>query len=233
MRFSVVIPSFGQAKYLRNAITSAISQNYPGKYEIIVVDDGSTDGSLEIAHDYVPRIRVIRQINKGLAAARNAGIMNAVGEYVFFLDADDMMLPECLSMINKEINLFAPDVVAPSIRCFDEKTVSIQDTILMQNPTLKDFKEGNRLAYCSAIKRSTLLEVGGYSTRYDTLGGWEDLALWYDLLTRDKRIRTIPTPLVMYRLKENSMWKEAEKNKVALWAQLVKDFPNVKDHVKS
>lgn len=232
MKFSVIIPSFGQAKYLRNTITSALSQTCPaGEFEVIVVDDGSTDGSLEIAKEYEPRIKVIKQINKGLAAARNAGIMNAQGEYCFFLDADDMLLPNALSKIAENIS-HVFDVIVPSIRCVNEETGQTQDTILMQNPTFDDFKEGNRLAYCAAIKRSVLLEVGGYSSRYDVLGGWEDLALWYDLMGRNKRIYTIQEPLVVYTVKKQSMWLEARNNSAALWTQIVKDFPQTQPHVK-
>lgn len=237
MKITVCIPSYGQAQYLEQAIQSALSQTYL-PHEVIIVDDGSTDGSLEIARRYQPRVKVISQVNKGLASARNAGIMNATGEYVFFLDADDIMLPHCLSEIYRkgeslgQLGIYYPyDVIAPSIRCFNEKGV-LQDTLLMENPTFDDFKEGNRLAYCAAIKRSVLLEVGGYSPKYDTLGGWEDLTLWYDLMKRGKKIVTIQEPLVMYRVKEKSMWKDAEKNKDALWAQIVKDFPEAKDHVK-
>lgn len=231
MTISVVIPSYGQVKYLEGAIRSVLSQTLT-PHEVIVVDDGSTDGSLDVAKKYTPRIKVIRQINKGLAAARNAGIMNATGEYVFFLDADDEMLPDCLMSIWTPPNK-RPDVIAPSIRCYNEQTGEVQDTILTENPIFDDFKLGNRLAYCAAISRNVLLEVGGYSPRYDALGGWEDLAMWYDLMRRGKTIRTIQTPLVMYRIKEQSMWKDAEKNKVALWAQIVKDFPEAKDHAKN
>lgn len=251
MTFSVIIPSYGQAQYLDEAIQSALSQNFdPNDYEVIVVDDGSTDGSLDIAKKYAPRVKVIRQINKGLAAARNTGIMNAGGDYIVPLDADDRLLPNALQVMSTFIastdywtqiykwdcttpTLTEPfSVIAASIRCVDE-TGKTHDTILMESPKVEDFKEGNRLAYCAAIKRSTLLEVGGYSTRYDALGGWEDLALWYDLMGRGLAIKTIQEPLLIYRVKENSMWKDAEKNKAALWAQIVKDFPQAKDHVRS
>lgn len=228
MKISVVIPSYGQAEYLEEAIQSVLSQTSEA-HEVIVVDDGSTDGSLEIAKRYEPRVKVISQINKGLASARNTGIMNATGDYIFFLDADDKMLPNCLKVIHI-YSYEQYDVIAPSIHCFGKAE---QDVILMQNPTFDDFKEGNRLAYCQAIKREVLLEVGGYSPRMDMLGGWEDLHLTYDLMRRGKKIVTTKEPLVAYRTKDDSMWTKAEKNKGALWAQLIKDFPEVKDHAKS
>ncbi len=230
MKISIVIPSFGQAEYLDEAINSAIKQTVP--CEVIVVDDGSTDGSLIIAQDYAKHslVKLISQVNKGLASARNSGIMSATGDYVFFLDADDIMKPNCIERILEIAEKTDADVIAPSIHCFGQGQEIT--TILMENPKLEDFKPGNRLAYCQAIKRSVLLECGGYSPRYDVLGGWEDLALSYDLLTRGKRIVTVQEPLVLYRTKVTSMWKEAEKNKDKLWEQLIKDFPHVASHRK-
>lgn len=229
MRFSIIIPSFGQAQYLAEAIESALTQTHQD-VEVIVIDDGSVDGSLEIARAYVPRVKLIQQKNRGLASARNTGIMNATGDYVLPLDADDVLFLSCVQRMAEKIEDTCADVVAPSIHCFGKGD---QDVILMPNPTFDDFKEGNRLAYCSAIKREALLEVGGYSPKMDSLGGWEDLHLWYDLLSRGKKIVTIQEPLVKYRTKTESMWTKAEKNKVALWAQITKDFPQTKDHAKS
>lgn len=229
MRMSVVIPSYGQEQYLRQAIDSALNQTIPA--QIIVVDDGSTDGSLEVAESYGTAIKLIRQVNKGLASARNAGIMNTNTEYVMFLDADDKMRPDCVEKVLQSFDETGADVVCPSIRCFSEQGI-INDTILHPSPTFEDFKAGNRLAYCCAYKRSVLLETGGYSPRMDVLGGWEDLHLHYDMLRRNKKIVTIPQPLVMYRVKDTSMWKEAEKNKDVLWAQINKDFPETIAHKK-
>lgn len=233
MTISVVIPSFGQAQYLEQCIQSVLSQTRPAD-EVIVVDDGSTDGSLEIARKYEPRVKVIAQVNKGLASARNTGIMNTTGDYIFFLDADDLMLPNCLQGVSFYIQpRFGStyDVIAPSIRCFTEDGKT-QDTILVQNPTFEDFKQGNRLAYCAAIKRSLLLEVGGYSPKMDVLGGWEDLWMWYALLERGKKIVTIQEPLVMYRVKKDSMITRTKGREKELWTQIIKDFPEAKDHVK-
>lgn len=232
MNFSVIIPCWNQAQYLSTAIQSVISQTYQ-PFEIIVVNDGSPDNTQEVASKF--NVKIVHQENKGLASARNAGIMNVspMVDYVFFLDADDVMMPECLGEINKIMETKDADVVAPSIRCFNDKTQETLDTILLANPTFVDFKEGNRLAYCCAYKVDALLEVGGYSPKMDVLGGWEDLWMHYAMMKRGKRIVTVQKPLVMYRIKEKSMWKDAEKNKEALWTQIVKDFPETKDHVKS
>jgi glycosyltransferase involved in cell wall biosynthesis len=93
---SVVIPCYQQAHFLGGAIESVLAQTYP-HYEIVVIDDGSTDNTGEVAARY-PGVRCIRQENAGLSAARNAGIRHTNGDYLVFLDADDRLLPRALEV---------------------------------------------------------------------------------------------------------------------------------------
>lgn len=228
MKVSIIIPSYNQEDYLEESIESALKQTVP--CEIVVIDDGSTDGSLVLAKDYAKHagIKLVSQVNKGLASARNTGIMNATGDYILPLDADDILKPNCVERILEIEAKTHSDVIAVSIQCFG---VGDTPVIVMENPKLEDFKHGNRLAYCAAIKRSVLLECGGYSPRMDK--GWEDLHLWYDLMIRGKKIVTIQEPLMMYRTKATSMWTEArDKYGDILWNQIIKDFPQVSSHRK-
>src|ERR1051325_1413095 len=91
---SVIIPCYNQGHYLAQAIDSALDQLYPS-LEVIVVDDGSTDGTPLVAASY-PAVRLVRQPNSGLAAARNRGLADCRGTYVVFLDADDRLEPGAL-----------------------------------------------------------------------------------------------------------------------------------------
>ncbi len=91
---SVVIPCYNQAHFLGEAIQSVLSQSYP-RFEVVVVDDGSTDDTSEVAVRY-PQVRCVRQDNQGVSAARNSGLRSSEGEYVVFLDADDRLLPGAL-----------------------------------------------------------------------------------------------------------------------------------------
>lgn len=84
---SVIIPLFNKALTIKRTIETVLSQTYRD-YEIVVVDDGSTDGSFEIVRDLnIPGLRLIRQVNSGVSAARNKGIEEARGEYIALLDA--------------------------------------------------------------------------------------------------------------------------------------------------
>lgn len=217
MKVSVVIPAYNQAEFLPDAIESALSQTlYPDDCEVIVVNDGSTDATAEIVKNYP--VKAVHQVNKGLASARNTGIMNATGEYILPLDADDLLEDNCAEKLYGIAEQTKADVVAPSFKCFGKH----QDlVILIPSPSLEDFKVGNRIGYCSLIKRATLLEVGGYSPKM--VWGFEDYHLWFDLLRRGKRIVTTPDVLWLYRTKEHSMIHDANEHREELMAQIKKD----------
>lgn len=218
---SVIIPVFNQAEYLATAIDSALNQTL-APIEIIVIDDGSTDKSSSIADSYTG-IKVIHQANKGLATARNTGIMNAKGDYIFPLDADDIMKEDCLEKVSRVIEITKADVVAPSFKCFGTQN---HEVILDKDLTVDSFLGSNRIGYFSAIKREVLLEVGGYNPRMTW--GWEDYDLWIDLLKRDKIMVTIPDVLMLYRTKEVSMIIEANKHSKELQEQMRRNHPNLK-----
>lgn len=222
MTISVIIPSYNQSQYLNSAISSVLDQTIKA-YEIIVVDDGSTDDSLAVAKSYEAEgVKVISQVNKGLSSARNTGIMNATGDYCLMLDADDILVETAIERIIQVAKETNADIISPSLKCFG---LAQDEIILMPNPKIEDFKTGNRVGYCSAVKRDALLEVGGYSPRM--IFGYEDLHLWFNLLSRGKIIITIPEVLWLYRVKEKSMIHDAQAHHVELMGQIVKDFPDI------
>jgi len=92
---SVVIPTYNSADFLIQALNSVLNQTY-SNYEIIVVDDGSSDNTSQAIEPWRSQIRYIYQDNQGVAAARNRGIDAATGDFIAFLDADDLFLPQKL-----------------------------------------------------------------------------------------------------------------------------------------
>lgn len=111
---SIVVPVYQAEKYISKTIESVL-QCSSELMELILVDDGSTDHSLEICQDYAridKRVRIIHQENAGVCAARNAGILHASGEYIFFLDADDMLCKACLKELFSQAEASRYDFIA-------------------------------------------------------------------------------------------------------------------------
>ena len=99
---SAIIPNYNYSRYIGEAVESALNQTYKN-IEVIVVDDGSCDDSLKVLSAYVDRIKVVSQKNAGVAMARNNGVEVSTGEYVAFLDADDVWLPD---KVEKQVDRF-------------------------------------------------------------------------------------------------------------------------------
>ncbi len=113
-RFSIIVPVYNSEKYLIRCIDSILAQSF-SDYELILINDGSTDSSLELcleAQKNDSRIRIINQVNKGAAAARNAGIVKSSGEYILFVDSDDTVEIDYLKTINDTaLEYSEPDII--------------------------------------------------------------------------------------------------------------------------
>lgn len=227
-RISIIIPAYNQGEYLEDAIESAYNQTLPA-HEIIVVNDGSTDNTAEIAERYTFKhlpgiespVRVIHQVNKGLASARNTAIMAATGDYIWPLDSDDMFKENAVERMTQEMMRVNADIYAPSFEHFGLR----DDKIILGGFTIEDLKVANRLGYFSCIRRSALVECGGYSPRM--AWGYEDYHIWFDLFLRGKTIDVIQDILVRYRIRGNSMLTEANKHSEELMGQIRKDFSHI------
>ncbi len=114
MQFSIVVPTFNYANYLKNNLDSLFQQNYKD-FEVILVDDGSTDHTKTIAseysHQYREQFHYIYQQNAGPAAARNNGLKQAQGDYIIFLDSDDALKDQALNILAKAINEHHVDLI--------------------------------------------------------------------------------------------------------------------------
>lgn len=218
---SIIIPCYNHAEYLPDCLESCVKED---QCEVIVVDDGSTDNSLQIAKEYQEKypfkVKVISQVNKGLASARNTGIMNAFYQLILPLDADDVLIEGAVKKILEVWQATNADVIGLSFKTFGKHESNV---ILSQVIKLEDFYQGNRLGYCSAIRKACLLATGGYSPKMGE--GYEDLHLWVDLLTRGCKFITIQEPMWKYRTKDDSMYIDAYSNyHQKLLAQINKDF---------
>ncbi|WP_263841234.1 glycosyltransferase [Salinibacter sp.] len=168
---SVIIPCYNNAVYVKEAIRSALAQSYP-HLEVIVVDDGSTDDSPAMIRAFGDQVRCEQQSNQGAPAARNRGLEMAQGEYVKFLDADDVLVDGCIGRQVEQAEAL-PD---------DQKAIVFGDAIWVDEAgnelngysDLRGRKSGedpvthllhsNPLTSCPLHRREYLQEVGGFDT---------------------------------------------------------------------
>lgn len=114
MKYSIIVPIYNVEPYLRDCLESILSQSF-NDYEVICVNDASTDSSLKILQSYAQKYEEIKIINNpvngGLSFSRNCGIKNAVGEYILFVDSDDMLCPGALRTLSEETSRFDTDII--------------------------------------------------------------------------------------------------------------------------
>lgn len=158
-RISVIIPCHNDAKYLGEALDSALAQSRPPA-EVIVVDDGSTDGSAEVARSYRARVRLVSQSNQGISAARNAGLAAATGDIIAFLDADDLWPPRSLEARLERLEApAAVDCVFGLVEQFLSPDLPPADAARLHCPP---GQVPARFAGAMLVRRSVLDRVGGF-----------------------------------------------------------------------
>lgn len=206
---SVIVPSYNMEKYLADAIESVLAQTYT-EWEMIIVDDGSTDISASIAREYAEkdgRIKYIYQDNAGPSAARNHGVKESTGKYLFFFDGDDKITPEYLQLGvsymegHQECTFFSTDV-----EYFGGKTGSAYNRF----SNYKNLLCENSLCCCGLIRRTDFERIGGFD---ENMKGIEDWELFIRLLYKHDNVYIYPKPMFFYRIgNSNSINHIAKKN---------------------
>lgn len=134
---TIAIPVYNVSRYVRKSLLSALNQDFIGEYEILVVDDCGTDDSMDIVRSVVkehPRGGIVRIVehaeNMGLGPARNTAIDNARGEYIFFLDSDDWVSTDCLSVLYRRAEAAGSDITVGSlIRVEEDNPAKVKEEI--------------------------------------------------------------------------------------------------------
>ncbi len=226
---SVVIPCYRQAEYLRLAIDSVALQRF-SDWELVVVDDGSPDDTAEVAEAQFSRLpgrrlRLIRQENAGLAAARNAGIAATRGRYVLPLDSDDALDPEYLSRTVALLEA-RPEV---AIAVTDAALFGVEQGVWRTEPELPLHRllTQNRFTYCALYRREVWEAVGGYEP--NLTAGYEDWDFWIGALERGFKAAHVPEPLFLYRTKGESMLTKAREWDRSLRARILLNHPGLFD----
>jgi glycosyltransferase involved in cell wall biosynthesis len=196
---SVIIPTYNRATYVTKAIDSILAQTYTD-YEIIVVDDGSTDNTKEVLKPYKDKINYIYQENRGVSSARNTGIHAALGQWIAFLDSDDIWLPDKLSSQIRCVRNTDAEVCFTKVTHI-HKSKSIGEKNKCDTVQSKEFAEpftlvldDSKKLYIQAmlVERDLLERMGGFD---ESMKVAEDTKLIYDLAFQTSFIY-IYTPMV-------------------------------------
>lgn len=129
---SVIVPVYNSQKWLSDCLDSLLCQDLsPEEYEIICVDDGSTDASTDIISDFkrqYPNVRLIKKENGGVSDARNVGLENIFGKYVWFVDSDDLIRPNCFGFLKTILEEHGPETISFKIKMVPEDYKITEDT---------------------------------------------------------------------------------------------------------
>jgi hypothetical protein len=205
---SVIIPCFNTAAYVVAAVNSVLAQTF-GRFEVIVVDDGSDDDcEREFARISDPRVRIVAQRNRGLAGARNTGILLARGKFIGFLDSDDLWCPEkaqrqvAIMDANPEIG------VTFSYSAYMSEDGALTDQLLISSckePNAKDLALRNHIGNGSTpiIRRECFEDAGLFA---ESLRSCEDYEMWVRIAACTRwKVRLVPEVLTRYRVRAGSM----------------------------
>lgn len=192
---SCIVPTFDSATYLPAALETILGQT-DRRTEIIVVDDGSTDHTPEVLRRFADRVRAVRQANRGVAAARNRGLELASGDFVAFLDADDLWYPETLERLRSRFLVRgALDICVGHFRNFWEPELAAEERRFRGHPMA-----GPTPGYATPVllaRRSAFRRVGAFDERLRV----GETSEWFMRAARKGvRIELIPDVLLLRRL---------------------------------
>lgn len=239
---SVVIPVYNVERYLAQCVDSILQQTYT-PYEIILVDDGSTDNSGKIADEYAEKYKIIRVIhkeNEGLGYARNTGIENARGNWIVFLDSDDFFTPYLIEMLVVAQQKYAADLVVGGYERIDERGnivdgLKYDDTVysgkvIKENllPRLlgsaPDKSDSISMSVCNALFSLSIIERNHIRFPTERYVISEDLFFDYDYYSCVNKIALISNTEYKYRVTTGSLTKKYRGNRYQLCKNLYNEM---------
>ncbi len=194
---SVILPVYNRDRYLAEAIDSVLAQTY--SVELIVIDDGSDDRSAEVAQRYLPRLNYYHQSNTGISAARNTGIALATGEFLAFLDSDDLWMPKKLAL---QLAAFTADPELDAVFGYVKQFFSPEmNESFRHRIRCPDAPIAGYISNAMLIRRSTFLRVGLFNTALRTGIDIE----WYSrAVEQNLKMTLLPDVIHLRRLHETN-----------------------------
>lgn len=233
-KISVVIPVYNVEKYLPQCIDSVLAQSFED-YEVILVNDGSTDGSLAIAQQYErahEKVKLISQENKGLGGARNTGIQHASGEFICFIDSDDTIAPDTLATAVEAANRLNCDIAVFDIEYVDESGAVTVQTGLDENLETFDLASHRSFLFCPPSACNKLFRRALFTENqilFPARVWFEDIRTVTKLYPHAAKICYIPKPFYRYLQRADSIMHSA---KVARNAEIMEALADVIDYYK-
>jgi len=217
--FSLIVPVYNVEKYLKQCLNSVLSQSFKD-YELIVVNDGSTDNGGAICDEYEnmdSRVRVIHQKNGGLSAARNTGIKIAKGKYLWFVDSDDYIKEDSLGKLHKSLSKEEVDVLGFSNIVFFEEKGKVEinnlfpETEILSNSEF--FKKELPLVIAPWIYvfNHDFLKKNEINFREDIIIH-EDWFFLHEVFVKLKRIKCLQEHFYFYRIRPNSLTTSSNRD---------------------
>lgn len=230
---SVIVPVFNAERYVSECVQSVLDQNY-SSWQLILVDDGSTDGSGAICRDFAERDERIKYIytqNKGACNARNIGIECAIGDYIFFMDADDSIMPNALQLCIDKMESAEVDIVCASCRTLREngkpyhqsEKMFVEDVVIDNMQMAKDVLTYKTLCsiWGKLYKKSIIDDV-----RFDiNAKRGQDVLFLITLLVKSQfQILRCADQIYNYRILRNSLSHGKREHQIQLLRNLIENL---------
>ena len=223
---SVIIPAYNNQLTIEETLQSVTNQNYQGSLEIIVVDDGSTDQTPEIAQRYASK--VIRQSNKGPGVARNRGAREAIGDILVFTDSDCVLSPQCISELVRPLQDATISGSQGRYKCHDKALISRFVQYEYEERARRQARVDNVYwiaTHSACYRREAFFQVGGFFE--DSFSGGEDLDLSQRLTDCGLRMVFNSNAIVYHHHPDTLRKYITSKFARAYWMlRLYKRFPN-------
>ncbi len=226
-QISVIIPCYNQEKYIAECLDSILMQTFTD-YEVIIIDDGSTDNSIQIINKYKEKftqLNIIQQRNQGVVNARNIGISCAKGIYILPLDADDIIDKNLLLYFYNDIVTKKGDIITSRVLLFGKDNGEIS----FPTPNKYHLSNHNCLVNAALFKKSDFEKIKGYDDAFNL--GLEDWDLWLNMIFNlNLKIYRHPEILFFYRIKDTSESRNLQQFKYSkqLKQQLLNKYPKMK-----
>jgi len=206
-RISIVIPVYNAEKYVGECIESIIKQGFNDRIEIIIINDGSSDCSKKICEEYSKRydfVNVYSQKNSGVSSARNAGLAKATGSYVFFMDADDLLLEGSLEMIVRALAT-CPDIVSWRYKRFYGNKINSAKRVRIINVNKKDeiLSRIQGLSLSQNLFKMSII-TDNHLRLNESLHYTEDMDMALEVIAKARTMAIIDSELYGYRHNSSS-----------------------------